>query len=49
MPREEMADYLTVSRPALSRELGNMVREGILKIDGRDLVILDQEALEEYL
>ena len=49
MPREEMADYLAVSRPSLSRELGNMVREGILKIDGRDLIILDQEGLEEYL
>lgn len=47
--REEMADYLSVTRPSLSRELGNMVREGILSIEGRNIRILDQEALEEYL
>lgn len=47
--REEMADYLSVTRPSLSRELGNMVKEGIIQIDGRNIVVLDQDMLEEYL
>lgn len=47
--REEMADYLNVTRPSLSRELGNMVKEGILSINGRQIRIVDQELLDQYL
>ena len=49
MPREEMADYLNVTRPSLSREIGAMVREGIIRNEGQTLVILDQKKLEEYI
>lgn len=49
MPREEMADYLNVTRPSLSREISAMVREGIIRNEGQTLVILDQEKLEEYV
>lgn len=49
LTREDMADYLNVTRPSLSREFGNMTREGILKIDGKKIIILDQELLETYL
>lgn len=49
LAREDMADYLNVSRPSLSRELGNMTREGILRIEGRNIVIVNQEELESYL
>lgn len=49
MTREEMADYLNVTRPSLSRELSNMVKEGILAIEGRSLLVRNQTALEEYL
>lgn len=49
LSREEMADYLNVTRPSLSRELGNMDKEGILSIEGRSIVILNQDALENYL
>jgi len=48
-PREEMADYLNVTRPSLSRELMNMADEGILSVDRREITILDQDALEEVL
>lgn len=48
-PREEMADFLNVTRPALSREISAMVEEGIIRAGQGYLVILDQEALEEYL
>ena len=47
--REELADYLNVTRPSLSRELGNMEKEGIIRLDGRKIVIVSQEKLEEYL
>lgn len=47
--REELADYLNVTRPSLSRELGNMEKEGIIRLDSRKIVIVSQEKLEEYL
>ena len=49
MPREEMADYLNVTRPSLSREISAMVKEGIIRNEGQTLVILDQKKLEEYI
>lgn len=47
--REELSDYLNVTRPSLSRELGNMEKEGIIKLDGRRITIVSQGKLEEYL
>ena len=47
--RESTAIYLAVSRPALSRELSAMQREGILSVESRTIRILDRERLEEYL
>lgn len=47
--REVLADYLNVTRPSLSRELSHMVGEGLIRIQGRKIFIVDQEALESYL
>lgn len=47
--REDMADYLGVARPSLSREIGNMERDGIIKAAGRSIVVKNQKALEDYL
>ncbi len=47
--RESTAIYLAVSRPALSRELSAMQKEGILAVEARTIRILDRERLEEYL
>lgn len=47
--REDMAEYLNVARPSLSRELGRMQREGILRIQGRALSVKDSSSFEEYL
>ena len=47
--REEMADYLNVARPSLSRELGKMQQEGIISLKRRQIQIKDQKRLEEYL
>ena len=44
--REEIADYLGVARPSLSRELGRMQQEGIIRIDGREVFILNQELFD---
>ena len=38
-----------MTRPSLSRELGNMEKEGIVKLEGRKIIIMSQEKLEEYL
>ena len=48
MSREDLADYLNVTRPSLSREISAMIHDGILAACGHNLVILDQKALEEY-
>lgn len=49
LSREDMADYLNVTRPSLSRELGKMQKEGILQLSGRNIIILNQEQFESYL
>lgn len=45
MNREELADYLAVPRPSLSRELMKMHREGYIDLEGRKLSF-DPEKLE---
>ncbi|MBT9450773.1 Crp/Fnr family transcriptional regulator [Akkermansia glycaniphila] len=46
MKREEMADFLGVARPSLSRELMQMQREGLLLVEGKELRPGDREALQ---
>lgn len=46
---EVMADYMGVTRPSLSRELGKMQAEGLIRLDGRRIVVTDQDGLERYL
>jgi CRP-like cAMP-binding protein len=47
--REALADWLAVTRPSLSRELGAMQRDGILSIDGKRIVVADWNKFEQYL
>ena len=49
MSREAMADYMGVTRPSLSRELGKMQTEGLIRLEGRRIIVTDQEGLEMYL
>lgn len=37
MNREELADYLSVARPSLSRELNKMQKDGLIEVD-RDII-----------
>ena len=48
MNREELADYLAVPRPSLSRELMKMHREGYIDLKGR-VLSFDPEKLESLL
>ncbi len=49
LTREAMADSLNVTRPSLSRELGRMQEEGIIRLDKREIVITNQETFDSYL
>ncbi len=46
MRREQMADYLGVARPSLSRELANMQSDGLIDIKGQIVEVIDVETLE---
>ncbi|MDU4959679.1 MAG: Crp/Fnr family transcriptional regulator [Sporomusaceae bacterium] len=47
--REELADYLRVARPSLSRELMKMRQEGLLTVANRQIRISDRAGLQECL
>lgn len=49
MNRADLADFLNVSRPALSREMGRMQEEGIIDYYRATIKILDLKALENCL
>lgn len=40
--REEIADYLGIARPSLSREFGRMKAEGLIHVNGHEVVVVDQ-------
>lgn len=45
----ELADYLGVTRPALTKEISKMAKEGLLSIRGKQVVLLNIPGLERYL
>lgn len=47
--REEIADYLGMARPSLSRELGRMQDEGLIRIKGNEVIILNQSLFKNIL
>jgi len=47
MKRHELADYLSMPRPSLSREMGLMRDAGIIEFDGSTVTINNVLALEE--
>lgn len=49
MNRNEMADFLNVSRPSLSRELGFMRDEGIIEFYRSTVRIKNMEALKSFM
>lgn len=49
LTREEMADYLGVPRPSLSRELMAMQKEGLIEVERKRFIIHNIERLEEII
>lgn len=49
MTREELADFLSTTRPSLSRELSNMKDEKILDVEGKTIKILKMEKIKNLL
>lgn len=45
MKREDLADYLSTTRPSLSRELSKMADKGIIKVDGDFIEILNRDEI----
>lgn len=48
MNREELADYLGVARPSLSRALMKMQSEGMIEVNKRFIRILDKEKIISF-
>ena len=46
MKRHELADYLNIPRPSLSREMGLMRDDAIIEFDGTRITVLDVLGLE---
>lgn len=46
MNREQLADFLGVARPSLSRELMRMQADGLIQVSKKKIVIADRQALE---
>ena len=44
-----LAEYLNVTRPALSKEINKMIKEGIIDTDGKTVQILNETILERYV
>ncbi|MDO5046993.1 MAG: Crp/Fnr family transcriptional regulator [Anaerococcus sp.] len=49
MTREDLADYLSTTRPSVSRELSSMVDDGLIKIQGRKIGLIDKKSLKNIL
>lgn len=47
--QSELAEYLNVTRPALSKEINKMTKEGIIRMTGKNIEILNEAALKEYI
>lgn len=45
MTREELADFLSTTRPSLSRELSKMNDEGIIEVKRKKIKILDKDTI----
>lgn len=46
MNREQLADFLGVARPSLSRELMKMQKDGLIEVGRKSIRICDRDAVE---
>lgn len=47
--QSQLAEYLNVTRPALSKEINKMIKEGLITMEGKKIGIVDLVALEKYI
>lgn len=45
----QLAEYLGVTRPALSKEINKMIKEGLISVDKKVVTLLVPSALKEYI
>ena len=45
----QLAEYLGVTRPALSKEINKMMKEGLISINKKVVTLEDMVALKEYI
>lgn len=45
----QLAEYLGVTRPALSKEINKMIKEGLIAVDKKVVTLLVPAALKEYV
>lgn len=45
----QLADYLCVTRPALSKEINRMEKEGLIHMEGKTVRLLNTDELKKYL
>jgi len=47
--RNEMAEFLNVSRPSMSREMGRMKHDGVIDFRKNTFLILDPARLKAFI
>ena len=47
--QSQLAEYLNVSRPALSKEINKIIKEGLMTMEGKRVEILNKVALEKFI
>ncbi len=47
--KEKLAEFLSTTRPSLSRELSALVHEGIIQVEGRTIRVIDQGRFKALL
>ena len=47
--QSQLAEYLNVSRPALSKEINKIIKEGLITMEGKRVEILNKAALEKFI
>lgn len=45
----QLADYLNVKRPALSKEMNKMVKDGEIRLEGKAVEVLKKEMFQEFV
>ena len=45
----QLADYLCVTRPALSKEINKLVKEGLISVDGKNVQLLNIGQLQKMI